>query len=388
MCEGGPRTVGLTRLIDREDEMGELQRAVSANRVVAITGISGVGKTRLAVEVAARLSGEYRGGVGFVDLGIVAEPVLVPSAISYQLGFADRAERSTIAILMDSLAVRTMLIVLDSCGHLLPACESLITALRDAAPQSTILVTSREAIGIAGELAFNVRPLPADHEAGTLFAERARIAWPSFGITNDNQTPIAEICRRLCGIPGAIELAAARTRTMSVSETRDSLLDWFRLLTGGPYRVVRGMDTMLNTVAWSYRLSSEPERILLRRLAVMRGGFTLDAAQSVGVSEELNPDQIEGYLSLLADNSLVQTEEIGGTIRYRLSEAVGDYALEKLADSGEADAVRERYWRHYTAKADALTEHRAKQLTHFSAGDFANLHAAATWHSEALDTSA
>jgi len=385
MCEGCPRRVRPTRLIDREDEMGELQRAVSANRVVTITGISGVGKTRLAAEVAARLSGEYRDGVGLVDLGIVAEPEMVPSAISYQLGLADRAERTTIATLMDSLAARRILVMLDSCGHLLPACESLITALRDATPNSTILATSREAIGLAGELAFNVRPLPADHEAGTLFAERARIASPSFGITNDNQMPIAEICRRLCGIPGAIELAAARTRTMSASEIRDSLLDWFRLLTGDPWRVVRGMDTMLNTVAWSYRLSTEPERILLRRLAVIRGGFTLDAAQSVGVSKELNLDQIEGYLSLLSDNSLVQTEEIGGTIRYRLSEAVGDYLLEKLAASGEADAVRERYWHHYTAKADAVTEHRGKQLTHLSASDFANLHAAATWHSEALD---
>ena len=212
-----------------------------------------------------------------------------------------------------------------------------------------MLATSREPIGVAGEVSWRVPSLSLADEAIELFADRARHARPDFTVTDDNAAAVAEICRRLDGMPLAIELAAARVRALSLAEILDSLHDRFRLLTGGARTAVRRQQTLRASVDWSHALLTEPERVLFRRLAVFLGGFDLDAAQAVAGGGDVERYQVLDQLTLLVDKSLVVADDSGGRTRYRLLETVRQYALEKLGESGEADAVRSRHRDHYTA---------------------------------------
>jgi predicted ATPase len=384
MADHNRRFATPTRLVGREKDISELEHAVAANRVVTLIGASGVGKTRLALEIAARLSAQFPDGMRFVDLAVVSDPELVPRTAARQLGVDAHAHRSTNGTLVDYVGDRKMLVVLDNCGHLLRACESLITALRDATFELTFVATSPEAIGIAGELTLRVLPLSATDDAVELFAERACNALPGFRITDENRPVVVQLCRRLGGIPGAIELAAARINTMPPREIYEAILDWFRLFTGSAHGQVRNEHIMLAAVAWSYRLCPEQVRALLRRLAVFRGALSLDAARSIGASNA--SDDVDGCLSMLVANSLVDAEELRGAVRYRLSEAVREYAAVELSKSGEADTVRQRHWRHYAARAGLLAKHAAEQQpTNWAVSDFANLLAATDWKREALD---
>ena len=377
--------VQLTSFVGRAAEMTDVRRILADNRLVTLTGAGGVGKTRLALEVAGRMMGECRDGVWYVDLAPIIDPDLVPVAVARALGLPDQPGRSTMETLLRFIGDRQMLVVLDNCEHLLDACAALIVALLGACPGLTLLTTSREPIGVAGEVTWRVRSLSLADEAIELFTDRARHVRPDFHLTDDNTTAVTEICRRLDGMPLAIELAAARIRALSLTEILDSLHDRFRLLTGGARTAVRRQQTLRASVDWSYMLLTEPERVVFRRLAVFLGGFDLDATRAVAGGGEVQPYQVLDLLTLLIDKSLVVAENTTGRTRYRLLETVRQYALEKLGESGEADTVRARHRDHYTAMAALLDtpagndyERRIEQAE----TEIDNLRAAFAWSRE------
>ncbi len=379
--------VQLTSFVGRDAELAQLRELLGQHRLVTLTGAGGVGKTRLAVEVAASAA-EFGDGIRYVDLAPITNPDLVPIAVARAFGLPDQPGRSTMDTLARFAAERQMLVVLDNCEHLLDACAALVVALLSVAAGLTLLATSREPIGVAGELSWRVPSLPLADEAIELFADRARHARPGFAVTQDNAAALAEICRRLDGVPLAIELAAARVRALSLAEIVDSLHDRFRLLTGGARTAVRRQQTLRASVDWSHALLTEPERVLFRRLAVFLGGFDFDAAQGVAGSGAVERYQVLDQLTLLVDKSLVVADESGSRTRYRLLETVRQYALEKLGESGEADAVRTRHRDHYTAQAALLDtpagadyEQRLKQAE----TEIDNLGAAFAWSRENSD---
>ncbi|OBK23115.1 LuxR family transcriptional regulator [Mycobacterium asiaticum] len=344
----------LTSFVGRREQIATLRNALAGNRLVTLTGAGGVGKTRLAVQVATSMAGEFEGGVWYVDLAPITAAEVVPVTVARALGLPDQPGRSTMDTLLRFVRERRMLIVLDNCEHLLDACATLLAALLAGAPQLTVLATSREPVNIPGEATWQVPSLSLDDEAVELFAERARLARPEFTVTADNSAQVAEICRRLDGMPLAIELAAARVRALSLTEIVDSLHDRFRLLTGGSRTAVRRQQTLRASVDWSHALLTETERVLFRRLAVFYGGFDLPAAQFVCGGDVIERYQVLDQLTLLVDKSLVVADNSSGHTRYRLLETVRQYALEKLSESGEADTVRSRHCDHYTAIAARL----------------------------------
>ena len=285
-------------------------------------------------------------------------------------------------------ADRQLLIVLDNCEHLLDASAELVVALLAGAPGLTVLATSREPIGVTGEATWRVPSLSVADAAIELFADRARLAQTGFTISSDNAAAVAEICGRLDGMPLAIELAAARVRALSLAEILEGLHDRFRLLTGGARTAVRRQQTLRASVDWSHALLSEPERVLFRRLAVFLAGFDVDAAQAVAGGGDVERYQVLDQLTLLVDKSLVVAENTSGRTRYQLLETVRQYALEKLAESGEADAVRSRHRDHYTAMAallDAPARTDYERRVDQAEEEMDNLRAAFVWSLETGD---
>jgi predicted ATPase/class 3 adenylate cyclase/DNA-binding CsgD family transcriptional regulator len=381
--------VQLTSFVGRDTELTQLRELQADNRVVTLTGAGGVGKTRLAIQVAAAMAGEFGDGVWYVDLAPITDPELVAVTVARALGLPDQPGRATMDTLLRFVRDRQMLVVLDNCEHLLDASAELVVALLSGAARLTLLATSREAIGVAGEVSWRVPSLSLDGEAIELFTDRARHARPDFTLTDDNAAAVGEICARLDGVPLAIELAAARVRALSLAEILDSLHDRFRLLTGGARTAVRRQQTLRASVDWSHALLTEPERVLFRRLAVFLGGFDFDAAQAVAGETEVERFQVLDQLTLLVDKSLVVADDGGGRTRYRLLETVRQYALEKLGESGEADAVRARHRDYYTALAAVLDapartddEERIEQANI----EIDNLRAAFGWSRENSDT--
>jgi predicted ATPase/class 3 adenylate cyclase len=380
--------VQLTSFVGRGAQMTDVEKLLVDNRLVTLTGAGGAGKTRLAVEIAARIAADFRDGVWYVDLAPVTEPGVVPVAVARALGLPDQPGRSTMDTLLRFVRDRQMLVVLDNCEHLLDACADLVVTLLGAAPGLTLLATSREPIGVAGEVSWRVPSLSLADEAIELFVDRASRARPDFAVDDDNAPAVGEICRRLDGMPLAIELAAARVRALSVAEILDSLHDRFRLLTGGARTAVRRQQTLRASVDWSHALLTEPERVLFRRLAVFLGGFDLDAAQAVASSGDVERFQVLDLLALLVDKSLVVAENSGGRTRYRLLETVRQYALEKLGESDEADVVRAHHRDFYTAMV-ALLETPARtdyeQRVELAEIEIDNLRAAFEWSRENSD---
>jgi predicted ATPase/DNA-binding CsgD family transcriptional regulator len=374
-----------TNFIGRGPQLIEVRKFLAESRLVTLTGAGGSGKTRLALQVANQLATEYADGVWYVDLAPITDSGLVPTTAARALELPDQPGRSTMDTLLRFVRNRQLLVVLDNCEHLLDACAELVVALLGGAPGLTLLATSREPIGVAGEVTWRVPSLSVADEAVELFADRARLAQPSFTVTDDNAAVVSEICQRLDGMPLAIELAAARVRAMSLAEILDSLHDRFRLLTGGARTAVRRQQTLRASVDWSYALLTEPERVLFRRLAGFMGGFDVDAAQAVAGSGDVERFQVLDLLTLLVDKSLVVAENAGGATRYRLLETVRQYALEKLGESGEADAVRSRHRDYYTALAgrlDAPAGRDYEQLLEQAETEIDNLRAAFEWSRE------
>ena len=378
----------LTSFVGRGAQISEVRQLLAGNRLVTLTGAGGAGKTRLAVEIAARIAPEFRDGVWYVDLAPVTHPGVVPVTVARALGLPDQPGRSTMDTLLRFVRDRQMLVLLDNCEHLLEAIAQLAVALLGGAPGLTLLATSREPIGVTGEATWRVPSLSVSDEAIELFTDRARLAKTGFKVTDDNAAAVAEICRCLDGMPLAIELAAARVRALSLVEILDGLHDRFRLLTGGARTAVPRQQTLRASVDWSHALLTEPERVLFRRLAVFLGGFDLEAAQGVAGGGDVERYQVLDQLTLLVDKSLVVADDSGQRTRYRLLETVRQYALEKLGESGEADVVRGCHRDHYTAMAAVLDspartdyERRVEQAE----TEMDNLRAAFVWSREHAD---
>jgi predicted ATPase/class 3 adenylate cyclase/DNA-binding CsgD family transcriptional regulator len=378
----------LTRFVGRDAEIREVRRILANNRLVTLTGTGGAGKTRLAVQVAVRLAGEFCDGMSWVDLAPITDSRLVPVTVARALGAPDQPGRSLLDTLTGFIGDRRMLLVLDNLEHLLDSCAPRIVALLGACPGLTMLATSREPIGVPGEVTWRVPSLSLDDEAIELFTDRARRVRPDFALSDDNAAAVREICRRLDGIPLAIELAAARVRALSLNDILDGLQDRFRLLTGGGRTAVHRHQTLRASEDWSHELLSETERILFRRLGVFLGGFDLEAAQAVGATGALDRDQVLEHLTMLVDKSLAMAETHGPRMRYRLLETVRAYALEKLGESGEESAVRARHRDHYTslaAELDAPATAGHERLLELAEIEIDNLRAAFAFSRENAD---
>lgn len=369
----------LTSFIGRGEQIKEVRQLLNANRLVTLTGAGGAGKTRLSMQIAEQLSSEFRDGACYVDLSPIADPDAVPVAVSRALGLPTQPGHSTMEALLRFASGRHMLVVLDNCEHLVDASAQLAVALLGGCPGVTLLGTSREPIGVPGEVTWRIPSLSLADEAIELFADRARRVRPEFAVTEENRVTVTEICRRLDGMPLAIELAAARVRALSLTEILDGLHDRFRLLTGGGRTAVRRQQTLRASVDWSHDLLAETERTLFRRLGVFVGGFDLDAAEAVVTAGEMQRYDVLDLLSLLVDKSLVIAEDSRGHTRYRLLETMRQYALDNLSEAGEAYAVRKRHLDYYMALLDLLgRRERAEyaQLLRRGVTDFDNLRAA------------
>lgn len=373
--------------IGRQAEITEVRQLLADHRLVTLTGAGGIGKTRTAIQIAAQMAGDFGDGAWYVDLAPITDPDLVPVAVVRALGLPDQPGRSTMDALLRFVGDRSMLLVLDNCEHLLDACAELVVPMQGSCPALTLLATSREPMGVPGEVNRRLPSLSLADEAIELFSDRARHVRPDFHLSDNAADVAAEICKRLDGVPLAIELAAARVRVLSLDEIRDSLHDRFRLLTGGARTAVRRQQTLRASLDWSHALLTEPERLLFARLAVFMGGFDLQAAEAVA-GGDVARYQVLDLLTLLVDKSLVVAESTSGRTRYRLLETMRQYALERLGESGDADNVRVQHRDHYATMAavfdnPAHTDHE-KRLDQADI-EIDNLRAAFTWSREKAD---
>ena len=357
--------VELSSFVGREKELPEVRRLLENNRLLTLTGSGGCGKTRLALAAASELVERFEDGVWMVELASLAEPSLVPQAVAFTLGVRERLGSSLTEALSDYLRTRKLLLILDNCEHLIEACAELAEALLHSCPGLRVLTTSREALGITGEVAWPVpslslpdlRRLPEieslpRYESARLFVERAVTVKPTFKLTEQNAPAVAQVCYRLDGIPLAIELAAARTKVLSVEEISARLGDSFRLLATGSRTATPRQRTLHATMDWSHELLGQKERVVFRRLSVFAGSFTLEAAESICAGEQLQRDEVLELLSHLVDKSLMVAQERDGTARYRLLETIRQYGRERLEEVGEAAQVREQHAGYYLALAE------------------------------------
>jgi len=328
----------------------------SGARLVTITGAGGIGKTRVAQAVAKQMATEraadYPDGVWWVELAALADGALIPSAVAQSIGARLAGDRATADGLRSQLAGQRALVVLDNCEHLADAVAALVETVSAGAPRVSFLVTSQETLKAADEHVYRLGALaiPANADADTalqsgaveLFAARAQAVDPRFTLTSTNLPAVIEICRRLDGIPLAIELAAARLPLLGVEGLRARLHERFNLLTGGARVVLRRHQTLRATLEWSHALLTHDEQTVFRRLGALAGGFTLEAAQEVASDERIDPWTVLDHLGALVDKSLVLAE--GDPIpRYRMLETARAYALERLAESGETQVTLRRH---------------------------------------------
>jgi predicted ATPase/DNA-binding SARP family transcriptional activator len=337
--------VHLTRFVGRDRELNSLIGLIDTARLLTLTGAGGSGKTRLAREVAARAADRFA-RVVWVDLTPLNDADLVAEQVAVALHARETADATPMRMLVDAIGTNRVLVVLDNCEHLVDACASLAESMLRACPRLTVLATSREALGVASETAWLVPPLGSG-EATELFVERAQATLPAFTITDTNGSAVQEICRRLDGIPLAIELAAARVRVLSPEQIAIRLDDAFRLLSSGSRTALPRHRTLRATMEWSFALLGEREQLLLRRLSVFAASFTLDAAESVCAGHLLEIEDILDGVAALVDKSLVVMEPGDGVARYRLLETVRQYGRERLAEMNELEAVERRHAEYF-----------------------------------------
>jgi predicted ATPase/class 3 adenylate cyclase/Tfp pilus assembly protein PilF len=352
----------LTTFVGREKEITELKQELDAHRLVTLTGSGGTGKTRLSLQVAAELLDHFDHGVWFVELAPLADPELIPQIILSAIGVNEQPGKTPLELLKEYLHERKTLIVLDNCEHLIEASARVTNTLLNGAPGVKILASSREALGVKGELSYPVpslslpdpKHLPAieqlsQYEAVRLFIDRALLVAPHFIVDKDNAPFIAQICYRLDGIPLAIELAAARIKMMSIEQISQRLDDRFRLLTGGARTSLPRQQTLRALIDWSYDLLSEKERLLLRRFSVFARSWTLEAAEAVCAGDGIDTYDVLDLLTQLVNKSLVAVIEQSqsGETRYRMLETVRQYAREKLLEAGESEIIRQQHLNYF-----------------------------------------
>ncbi|MBK9117307.1 MAG: winged helix-turn-helix domain-containing protein [Betaproteobacteria bacterium] len=372
-----------TTFVGRATELREVERQLEDARLVTLVGVGGIGKTRLSIELAATVAGRFPDGVAFVELAPLEDPRSVVGAIASAMGVVPDSRRSLVDALLQHLAQRTQLIVLDNCEHLLAAAASIAAQLLRSCKGVKLLATSREALRIPGETAYQVPTLPSPHATGdhapealrdfgavALFVDRASALDRGFTLTSDNAADIAEICRKVDGIPLAIELAASRVRAMSVKTIAEHLNEQFQLLAGGDRSALPRQHTMRATLEWSYRLLGAPERSLFRRLSVFAGGFEVDAAQVVGAGNNVGTAEVLYLLAELVEKSLIAFDP--PLNRYRMLEPVRQYALERLVEANEATDARDAHLRFHVdwarrAGAEIRTHRQAELMARIDA---------------------
>jgi predicted ATPase/DNA-binding SARP family transcriptional activator len=391
----------LTSLIGREDDLRVTRKLVEAFRLVTLTGVGGVGKTRLAVQSATDLVPRFADGVWFVELAPISDPGLVPGRLAATLGLRERGGQSVTDMITDYLADRFLLLVVDNCEHVIDAAARLVETLLNAAPHLHVLVTSREPLGLPHEQVLRVPvlevPAPSDDsDAGRLagcaavrlFVERAGAVTARFGLTAENEADVAELCRRLDGIPLALELAAVRIDSMTPAEIVQNLEHRFQLLgvdrkTAGRHQTLRG------TVDWSYQLLERNERTLFSRLSAFAGGWTITAARRVAAGDGLDEPAVLDGLARLVRKSMVVADSGAKTTRYRMLESLRQYAHERLASSGEEVAVRSRHAEHFTRLVEDLADdvRGPRQDAAYATllAELDNIRAAFDWHLAAGD---
>jgi len=384
--------VQLSSFVGRQREQSEVHALVDANRLVTLTGAGGAGKTRLAMRVAADRLDAHLDGVWLADVSRIKEAGLVPAAVAEAIGGRRVDDASTLAA---SIGDRQLLIVVDNCEHLIDACAALADEVLRRCPHVTVVATSREPLGVSGEVSYRIPSLsvPPDgwgggldeltqYEAIALFVERACRAKPVFSLDDESAPVVIDICRRLDGMPLAIELAAARARVMSLESLRDGLYDRFRLLTGGARTAVPRQQTLQASVDWSYALLLDVERALLRRLSVFAGSFPLDGAEQVGAGGGIDAHHVLDLLTHLVDKSLVTALDDG---RFTLPETIRQYAAASLADVGEVD---DAYGRLHAWASGVAAHHPGEsvdQQFQRAARDFDNVRRALDWVSDRPD---
>jgi predicted ATPase/class 3 adenylate cyclase len=361
----------LSTFIGRDREVAEVRALVESARLVTLTGAGGCGKTRLGLQVAAELLDGSGDGVWVAELAAVTDQDAVAPAISRALRLAVNPGRPVLEALLDALAPQDVLIVVDNCEHLIGGCAKTAEAILRRCPKVHLLATSREPLGIGGETIYRVPsmslpgpgeagpPAPGSCDAVALFADRARANGVTLAVGEQASPLVVSICRRLDGMPLAIELAAARLRSMSLSELAGRLDQRFRLLTGGSRTALARQQTLAATVGWSYSLLTGAEQVLLGRLSVFAGGFGLAAAEAVCGSGDLDVLDVAGLLGSLVDKSLVVAERAGDGLRYRLLETIRLFAAERLLEAGEeeAAAVAAAHCAHFLSVAETAAAH-------------------------------
>ncbi|WP_067862545.1 ATP-binding protein [Nocardia shimofusensis] len=345
----------LTSFIDRRTELAEVKNMLASSRLVTLTGIGGVGKTRLALRAASAVRRDFTDGVWLVDLADVSDPGLLLEVVAATLGLRDESARPLRDVVLDVLSARETLLVIDNCEQVVAAVAELVDTWLRACPNLRILITSREPLNIAGEAVLRVSPLPVPdpdqelslrglpkYDAITLFIDRAAAAVPGYELGEDNMGAIARICARLDGLPLAIELAAARMRMMSPEQILQRLNDQFALLTRGSRTAPTRQQTLRWCIDWSYELCTPAEQRMWARLSVFAGGFELDAAEQVCGAGSVSETTFD-VLSSLLDKSILVRDEFEAAVRFRMLETLRDYGRQKLRESGEDQLLRRRH---------------------------------------------
>jgi len=392
----------LTSFIGREKEIAEVKQKLNAHRLVTLVGPGGTGKTRLSLQIAADVLDAYPHGVWFIELASLSNSDLVAQTMLSALSVSEQKGKTALQTLENYLRQQNLLIILDNCEHLIEACAAITQTILNSAPNVRILASSRESLGVRGEVSWLVSslslPNPKDlpefdqltqYESVRLFIDRVLLVTPRFTVNKDNASAVAQICYRLDGIPLALELAAARAKNMSVEQIMSRIDDRFRLLTGGARTALPRQQTLRALIDWSYDLLTDSEKLLLRRLAVFTGGWTLELAEQICSDEKLDVLDILDMHGRLVDKSLVAIKEENGITRYHIFETIRQYAGEKLAESGECVEMRNRHCAvlvEFTERAESeLYKEHAKKWMRIVDVELENIRSAMGWALEIKD---